>query len=267
MGKSCFIIQPFDNGDYDKRYKETYLPAIEASGFTPYRVDEDSSASIPIYEIESRIARADVCFADISVDNPNVWCEVGLSIAHQKDICLICAKSRGKLPFDVQHRQVIFYSTSAASDFNDLQAAIKKRLLAISEKLSEMSNVSQAIIKVGNLQSEVSPFETAVLGVLASDSAFNNESIDISDLRGGVDKLGFTAVAANAGMRMLLKKKFIDTRREENERGYSYLAVLLTEKGWDWIESNIAKFNLRHEPQSGRQVSGRIEIIDDDIPF
>ena len=267
MGKSCFVIQPFDNGDYDKRYRETYLPAIKLGGFEPYRVDEDSGASIPIFEVENRIARADVCFADISVDNPNVWCEVGLAIAHNKDLCLICAKSRGKLPFDVQHRQVVFYSTSAASDFVELQTAIKKRLAAVAEKLSEMSSVSQAIIKIENVQSEVSPFELAVLGVLASESAFELESIEVSSLRSGVEKLGFTAVAANAGMRMLSKKKFISTVNLENENGYSYLAVVLTTSGWDWIEENISKFNLRQEAKTGSRTVKRAEIIDDDIPF
>ena len=28
---TCFVIQPFDNGKYDKRYEDTFKPAIEAA--------------------------------------------------------------------------------------------------------------------------------------------------------------------------------------------------------------------------------------------
>jgi hypothetical protein len=45
---TCFVIQPFDRGKFDRRYKDTFKPAIEAAGFEPYRVDEDPSVSIPI---------------------------------------------------------------------------------------------------------------------------------------------------------------------------------------------------------------------------
>jgi hypothetical protein len=33
---TCFVIQPFDSGKFDKRFKETFAPAIVAAGFEPY---------------------------------------------------------------------------------------------------------------------------------------------------------------------------------------------------------------------------------------
>jgi hypothetical protein len=76
MEQFCFVIQPFDNGPYDKLFKETCRPAIIAAGFEPYRVDEDPSASIPIEQIEKKIREAAFCFAEITADNPNVWFEL-----------------------------------------------------------------------------------------------------------------------------------------------------------------------------------------------
>ena len=60
----CFVIQPFDNGRFDKRYRDVFGPAIEAAGLEPYRADRDPGVSIIIEEIESRIRDADVCLAD-----------------------------------------------------------------------------------------------------------------------------------------------------------------------------------------------------------
>jgi hypothetical protein len=42
----CFVIQPFDKGPYDKRYKDVQVPAITDAGLEPYRVDEDPSVTV-----------------------------------------------------------------------------------------------------------------------------------------------------------------------------------------------------------------------------
>jgi hypothetical protein len=59
MTKRCFVIQRFDGARYDRRYDEVFKVAITSAGFTPYRVDRDPSASIPIDSIEEEISNAD----------------------------------------------------------------------------------------------------------------------------------------------------------------------------------------------------------------
>ncbi len=81
---SCFVIQPFDGGRFDKRYTDIFQPAIKAAGLDPNRVDRDPPVSIPINEIEQGIRGAAVCFAEITLDNPNVWFELGYAIGRKK---------------------------------------------------------------------------------------------------------------------------------------------------------------------------------------
>ena len=57
MALTCFVIQKFDRGKFDKRYRDVFEPAIRAAGYEPYRVDRDLGASIPIEEIEKKISR------------------------------------------------------------------------------------------------------------------------------------------------------------------------------------------------------------------
>src|SRR5437763_1129910 len=105
----CFVIQPFDNDRFDKRYEDIFAPAIEAAGLEPYRVDRDPSATIPIEQIEEGIRRADACLADISTNNPNVWFELGFAIASGKPVILVCEHQPDRrFPFDVQHRASLF---------------------------------------------------------------------------------------------------------------------------------------------------------------
>ena len=74
---TCFVIQPFDRGAFDKRYDDTIAPAIAAAGLEPYRVDRDPRVVVPIDQIEEGIRASQACVADISTDNPNVWYELG----------------------------------------------------------------------------------------------------------------------------------------------------------------------------------------------
>ena len=140
---TCFVIQPFDNATYDKRYKDVFEPAISAAGLEAYRVDRDPSVSIPIEDIESGIRRAAVCFAEISTDNPNVWFELGFAIASGKEVVMVCSEERaGKFPFDVQHRSVIKYGTESTSDFEDSAERLQSRLVAAIKKREELSSIA-----------------------------------------------------------------------------------------------------------------------------
>ena len=101
---TCFVIQPFDKGAFDKRYDDVFDPAIRGAELEPYRVDRDPSASIPIEQIETGIRNAQVCLADITADNPNVWFELGFALSANREVVMVCAASRERFPFDIQHR-------------------------------------------------------------------------------------------------------------------------------------------------------------------
>jgi len=136
--KRCFVMQPFDRGAFDKRYGDVFAPAIQDAGLEPYRVDHDPSAGIPINEIESEIKSSEICLAEITTDNPNVWFELGFAIAVLKEVVLVCSDERqSKFPFDVQHRNIIKYKTESPQDFNTLRKDIKERIQATLKKKKE----------------------------------------------------------------------------------------------------------------------------------
>ena len=136
---NCFVIQPFDEDVYDERYKDVFAPAIEKAGLEPYRVDRDPGVGIPIESIESGIRNAQLCFAEITTDNPNVWFELGYAIAAAKEVVLVCSEERTKhFPFDVQHRTIIKYRTGAPQHFTDLRDKMTARITAILKKQEEI---------------------------------------------------------------------------------------------------------------------------------
>ena len=128
---TCFVIQPFDGGAFDKRYDDVFVPAIAAADLEAYRVDRDPSAAVPIEEVENGIRIADACLADISEPNPNVWFELGFAFATGKPVVMVCNDGPNQqFPFDVQHRTIIRYKTESDQDFHALREQIAARLRA-----------------------------------------------------------------------------------------------------------------------------------------
>jgi hypothetical protein len=147
-------MQPFDGDVFDRRYEEIFEPAIQASGLTPYRVDKDLQVSIPIDDIQRGIRDSDICLAEITTDNPNVWFELGYAMACRKEVVLLCSDERKtRFPFDVQHRTIIKYNTKSIGDYKRLRKTITAKIKAYVLKSSSASTSAPKSVdwsKVGN---------------------------------------------------------------------------------------------------------------------
>jgi len=261
----CFVIQPFDGGKFDKRYVQTFKPAIEAAGLEAYRTDRDYSVDVPIEAIEEGIKSAAICLADITTNNPNVWYELGFASASGRPVVMICSDERAedKFPFDIQHRSILRYQTQAQGDFAELQSGITERLTALlakGETLRQMAE-EQQIAPVSGLSQP----ELTVLAVMAGSVVPPRGTMSFYDIKTDAEKAGLNAVAVNFGIMRLKIKGFIEPVTEQDRNDYDYTAFALTDSGWGWMEQHEAHFVLRVRPKENDFATG--EISDDDIPF
>ena len=240
----CFVIQPFDAAKFDRRFSETWKPALEDAGLDVYRVDEDPGAEIPIRAIEEKIHESVICLADISTDNPNVWYELGYAFAADKSVIMICSDERqGNFPFDIRHRKVIQYSTGSQSDYENLREKITasaKALLKKSESMKQVDDAEQVV-----LEKNVTKAEVIVLNRLASETAIPNSTISPFFLQGKIESIDHLG-KKNFGLavRRLLKRGFIETRKEVSVFDQeTYDALILTPDGWEWIDQNHESFD------------------------
>lgn len=255
----CFVIQPFDGGAFDARYDDVLDPAVRAAGLEPYRVDRDPKASIPIQEIETQIRNSRICLADISLDNPNVWFELGFAIASYKDVVLICASHRQtKFPFDVQHRNIISYDTTSPRDFEKLGAQIRGRLSALLEKEQTLSGAAE-MSKLQKIQG-LEQHEVVALAALGENISATNDAAAGHSIRRDMERSGFTNMAATIALKSLVDSRFISEEELRDEEGYVFTGYRFTESGWAWIHANKSEFALK-KPKP-RPIS-----TNDDIPF
>lgn len=261
----CFVIQPFDGGVFDARYEDLIVPAIEGAGLAAYRVDRDPTVSIPIQEIENGIRDAVVCLADITLDNPNVWFELGYAISAQKEVVLVCSTERGvKFPFDVQHRSIITYKTGAPRDFDKLKTSITDRLAAIMMKEETLQN----IVGRNNVRTieKLDLSEVVVLAAICENVDSTEDHASTWQLRQDMERAGFTSIATTLALKSLVRRHMIDANKHYDGNN-EYVGYNLTEAGWDWVLENKDKFTLRKPPKPGSNPGNRYEDLDDDIPF
>jgi hypothetical protein len=265
------VIQPFDDGGkFDKRYTDVFAPAIRDAGLDPYRVDADPTVSIPIEEIQNGIRRASLCFADITLDNPNVWFELGYALASDKEICLVCSEERtGKYPFDVQHRTITKYRVESKRDFETLQSRITDRLKAMIDKSVALAAINaQSPIKEpdGLLQHEMMVLCSIVEN--RRGPGMSAGGVSHVTLREDLERLGYNNLALNIGIAGLIEHGMITFEEGEEYNGNyteTYTLYNLQPEGMKWVTRNYDRFNLKAAPRPERKTP--LKDVDDEIPF
>jgi tetratricopeptide (TPR) repeat protein len=116
----AFVAMPFgtkEGVDFNAVYADLVKPALESEGFEVFRADEELRAgSIPA-DLFQELLLADLVVADLSINNPNVWYELGVRHALRKRGVIPIQCRRDYLPFDVYTDRTLHYSiTPAAPD-------------------------------------------------------------------------------------------------------------------------------------------------------
>lgn len=202
-------MQPFDGGVFDKRYEDIFSLAIKDAGLEPYRVDQDPKVSIPIQDIESGISESRICFAEITLDNPNVWFELGFAIAKGKDVVIVCSAERTtKFPFDIQHRSVIRYEVASSSDFDKLKSQITSKIKAYLQKEVTLPKLSELLTASNDIDG-LEQHEIVCLAAIAENLDYPDSGISPYQIKNDMEKSGFTKIAATLAIKGLLEKSFI----------------------------------------------------------
>lgn len=253
---TCFVIQPFDSGKFDKRFQDIYKPAIEAAGLEAYRVDQDPGVQVPIDSIEKGIRQAAVCLADITADNPNVWYELGFAFAAGKPVVMVCSEERSgkKYPFDIQHRSIIPYSADAPSDFDKLRASLTAKIAAIVKQDAVLEKIAEEspVTPVHGL----SPPELLVLAVVAGEAFLPDQATTVNSAKRSAERAGVTNMGFNLAIRRLLQKKFIrEQELYDDQNGDAYAGLAIADLGWEWIDANEAQFVLTRSDKKDGEVS------------
>jgi DNA-binding PadR family transcriptional regulator/nucleoside 2-deoxyribosyltransferase len=269
---TAFVIQQFDGGKFDRRFNETIRPGITKGGAVPQRADQILGLQPIIQKIENAIQNADICIAEVSTDNPNVWLELGYALALDRPTIILCDKGmRDRLPFDVQHRPVIFYSTESKSGYDDLESRISTEV----KHAIETSNAEekQPVISIGAKDTgELKGYEVSILAALLtawSSSPNGNTQWEIQKTLG---KTSYSETQIAIGLSRLNTRGYVEQEKFEDRDGNDYFSYRITPDGIKWIHQNEAiiepEIPTKEQTRKIRKISRQVDdFSDDDIPF
>jgi tetratricopeptide (TPR) repeat protein len=112
-----------DKVDFDRLWEAALRPAIRNAGYEPVRADEDIGALI-INEMIERLAISDLVLADVTIPNGNVYYEVGIRHAAQKQGCIMTVATWSKALFDIGQMRQIRYPLPVESISDETAAEI-----------------------------------------------------------------------------------------------------------------------------------------------
>jgi tetratricopeptide (TPR) repeat protein len=118
MKPHAFVAMPFgvkrdSQGveiNFNRVYTELIKPALEAAGLDVFRADEEGRAGDIRTDMFQELLIADLVVADLTLDNPNVWYELGVRHAlRARGVVLICG-GRATTAFDLYTDRKLRYS-------------------------------------------------------------------------------------------------------------------------------------------------------------
>jgi len=116
----CFVIMPFtvrdrkqyvDLNHWNEVYAGLIRPAVQTSGMSCDRDDEDRGGRLITEQIFEKIERADLVLCDLSGHNPNVALELGWALRADKPFVLI-KDEKTTFFFDLNQYYTFEYSSS-----------------------------------------------------------------------------------------------------------------------------------------------------------
>lgn len=139
MPPICFMVMPYstkptgalagsgapDKINFDRLWEAALRPAIQNAGYEAVRANEDIGALI-INEMIERLAISDLVLADVTIPNGNVYYEVGIRHAAQKQGCIMTAATWSKALFDIDQMRQIRYPLPEESISDGTAAEIIK---------------------------------------------------------------------------------------------------------------------------------------------
>ena len=128
-----FCVMKFEK-DFDDLYEDVIKPQCDKFGLQPTRADKYYASSQIIQDITREISEASIIICDVTMDNPNVFYELGYAHALQKPIILLADKDkRDRLPFDISGYRTIFYTNTIAGK-NKIEEDLRNYIDAVVSK-------------------------------------------------------------------------------------------------------------------------------------
>ncbi len=116
----AFVVMPFGTKEgfdgtvinFNAIYQDLIKPALVEAGFEPFRADEATTTGDILTDMFQELLLADLAICDLSIDNANVFYELGIRHAFRSRGVVHIQSGRAYMPFDIFNVRTIPYHTT-----------------------------------------------------------------------------------------------------------------------------------------------------------
>ena len=166
-----FGIKPGPQGepvDFNRVYAELIQPALEQAGLFAFRADEETRAGDIRVDMFQELLIADLVVVDLTIDNPNVWYELGVRHALRARGVVLISGGQPTTAFDVYTDRKLRYElrdggpdpTTLKEDIGRLSQVIRdtmeswhgRKMSPVYELIPSLTEPDWRKLRVGNLR-------------------------------------------------------------------------------------------------------------------
>ena len=131
----AFVAMPFGSKpgadgkliDFNRVYDELIAKALAAAGFEVFRADQETRAGNILTDMFQELLMADLVVADLTINNPNVWYELGVRHALRSRGVILISGGAATPAFDLYtDRKLVYGLRDGAPDPDTLESDRKK---------------------------------------------------------------------------------------------------------------------------------------------
>jgi tetratricopeptide (TPR) repeat protein len=163
MRPHAFIAMPFGTKpgadgqdiDFNRIHDELLKPALQDAGCEVFRADDEQRAGDIRTDMFQELLVADLVLADLTLDNPNVWYELGVRHALRARGVLLVQGPRASQPFDIYTDRKLRYRLKDGVPDPAFVAADRAALAAMARATLEAPSrrkVSPVYVLLGHLR-------------------------------------------------------------------------------------------------------------------
>lgn len=180
----CFIISPIGEPDSETRRNADDLldliihPALDVFGFDIIRGDHRSEANQIDVDVIKAVQEAHICIADISVDNVNVFYEIGRRDETGKPLILLKHRNSRPLPVDIGTRRYIEFDLDDRHGIRDACQQLRNFVAPLVEEGFEASASSASLSDLAAILQRVERKLDRIVTTRSKPTLVNNVSPD-----------------------------------------------------------------------------------------
>ena len=185
--KTCFVISPIGEPGSETRERSDQIlnyiirPAVEGLGYETTRADEMERPGIITRQVITSVFEADLCIADLTERNPNVFYELAVRHVVRKPFIQLIQDDE-EIPFDVYNTRTIQVNHHNLATADEARRQIAAQINSIEQNSEDVENPISVSVDLQRMRQSEVPEERSLAELLSAVTDVRSTLASLAEL-------------------------------------------------------------------------------------